>query len=243
MKASDVAKPGLFERAVTHWLMRPTVVSAVETLSPHFRFIDFAGEALKDAAWSPGQKIQIKLDGGLITRTYTPIHWDRNRGATRILAYAHGTGPGSDWALSTSKGDERAVFGPRRSLDLEGLSPSVVVFGDETSFGLAAALSQSSANARRIHCVFEVSSSAESRPILESLGLGSVSVIERQPDEVHLAEVEEIVSRGVNESSDFVLSGKASSIQRLHRALKQRGVPSKCIRTKVYWAPGKLGLD
>jgi ferric-chelate reductase (NADPH) len=64
--------------------MRSARVSAVTTLSAHFRFIDFEAEALKNCAWAPGQKIQIKLDGGLATRTYTPIHWDRARGATRM---------------------------------------------------------------------------------------------------------------------------------------------------------------
>jgi ferric-chelate reductase (NADPH) len=56
-------KSGLFERAITRWLMRPARVSAIAPLSAHFRFIDFEGEALKDCAWAPGQKIQIKLDG------------------------------------------------------------------------------------------------------------------------------------------------------------------------------------
>ncbi len=89
---------GLMERAVTRLLMRPARVSAVDAPMPRFRLIELQGEALKDCAWRPEHKIQIKLDGGLATRTYTPIHWNETRGAALILAYIPGHGraaPGS----------------------------------------------------------------------------------------------------------------------------------------------------
>lgn len=43
--------------------------------------------------------------------------------------------------------------------------------------------------------------------------------------------------------AQLVLTGKASSIQRVSRALKAAGVASSRMRTKAYWAPGKTGLD
>lgn len=236
-------KPGLVERAVTRLLMRPTTVSGVEALSPHFRLIDFEGKALKDCTCVPGQKIQVKLDGGLVTRTYTPIYWDGIKGSTRILSYAHGAGPGSDWTLRVAKGDERSIFGPRRSLDLEALPPSVAVFGDETSFGLAAALRHQGRDGRRLHHVFEVTEPSESLVILARLGIENASVIARQPDDAHLAEVDDAILRLLDSDIHFVLTGNARSIQRVHRALKVRGVSSQRLRAKVYWAHGKIGLD
>jgi hypothetical protein len=41
----------------------------------------------------------------------------------------------------------------------------------------------------------------------------------------------------------FVLTGKASTIQRIRQSLKQQAVPTGRILTKAYWAPGKTGLD
>jgi NADPH-dependent ferric siderophore reductase len=41
----------------------------------------------------------------------------------------------------------------------------------------------------------------------------------------------------------FVLTGKASSIQHAGRVLKAVGVASSRVKTKAYWAPGKIGLD
>jgi ferric-chelate reductase (NADPH) len=119
----------------------------------------------------------------------------------------------------------------------------LVVFGDETSFGLAAALRQSSDTDRQIHYVFEVSSSAESELALARLDLQSATLIERRPVMAHLAEVEEAVLRLVEHTSNFVLTGNATSIQRIQRSLKQRGVSSWRLYSKVYWAAGRTGLD
>jgi NADPH-dependent ferric siderophore reductase len=217
-------------------------VSGVQILSEHFRLINFEGEELKDSVWAAGQKLQIKLDGGLITRTYTPMEWDSSRGATRILAYAHGAGPGSDWVRAVAVGSERQIFGPRGSLDLDGLPQRVTIFGDETSFGLAIALSQRMTNGPQLRCVFEVTSRTESEQVLGAFDLGAASIIERRADESHLSVVNEALLQDYN-GMHFVLTGKAASIQRVSRALKGQGIERRRLSTKVYWAPGKTGLD
>lgn len=220
--------------------MRPARVTAVETLSPHFRLVDLEGDALKDVAWAVGQKVQVAMGTGLTARTYTPMSWDADRGATRILAFSHGDGPGSRWASGLRAGDTCQFFGPRRSLDLSGLETPVVLFGDETSFGLGAALGDSPLDATY---VFEASDLAEARPVLESIGLGDATLIERIADETHLAGAEIDLVRRSESGANFILTGKASSIQHMSRALKAAGVGSARVKAKAYWAPGKTGLD
>lgn len=220
--------------------MRPARVTAVETLSPHFRLVDLEGDALKDVAWAVGQKVQVAIGTGLTARTYTPMSWDADRGATRILAFSHGDGPGSRWASGLRAGDTCQFFGPRRSLDLSGLETPVVLFGDETSFGLGAALGDSPLDATY---VFEASDLAEARPVLESIGLGDATLIERIADETHLAGAEIDLVRRSESGAHFILTGKASSIQHMSRALKAAGVGSARVKAKAYWAPGKTGLD
>lgn len=221
--------------------MRPARVTAVETLSPHFRLVDLEGEALKDVAWAVGQKVQMAMGSGLTARTYTPMSWDADHGATRILTFSHGEGPGSRWASALRAGDTCQFFGPRRSLDLSGLEKTpVVLFGDETSFGLGAALGDSPLDATY---VFEASNLAEARPVLESIGLGGATMIERIADETHLAGAEIDLVRRAESGAHFILTGKASSIQHMSRALKAAGVGSARVKAKAYWAPGKTGLD
>lgn len=123
---------------------------------------------------------------------------------------------------------------------LSGLRSPIILFGDETSFGLAAALRRESQADSAMH-VFEASDVAESRAVLETIGLGQAMLIERTPDDAHLAAVKAEVSRPAASSAHFVLTGKASSIQRVSRALKAVGVVSSRMKAKADWAPGKKG--
>ncbi len=176
-------------RTLLKWLMRPARVAAVETLSPHFRLVDLEGEALRNVVWTVGQKVQVAMGSGLSARTYTPMSWDADSGRTRMLTFAHGDGPGSRWASGLREGDTCQFFGPRRSLDLSGLEQRVVLFGDETSFGLAAAVRDNAQDAGAMH-VFEAFDVAESRRALEAIGLGQATLIERIADDAHLAAAE-----------------------------------------------------
>jgi ferric-chelate reductase (NADPH) len=222
--------------------MRPARVATVETLSLHFRLVDLEGEALRNVNWTPGQKVQVAMGSGMSARTYTPMSWDADSGRTRMLTFAHGDGPGSRWSSALREGDTCQFFGPRRSLDLSGLEAPVVVFGDETSFGLAVALRDSPHAGGAMH-VFEASDVAESRQVAQAIGLGQATLIERIADDAHLAAVEAEVLRLAASGAHFVLTGKASSIQRVSCALKAAGVVSSRVKTKAYWAPGKVGLD
>ena len=224
------------------WLMRPARVTAIETLSPRFRLIDLESEALKDVAWTAGQKIQIAMGAGLSARTYTPMSWDAGGGRTRLLAFAHGDGPGSRWVRDLRTGDSCQFFGPRRSLDLAGLEAPVVVFGDETAFGVAAALRNNLQAGGALH-MFEATDIVESPRILDAINLGEARLIARSASEDHLAIVEAEMLRLAASGAQFVLTGKASSIQRISRALKAAGVASSRIKAKAYWAPDKTGLD
>ncbi len=163
----------------------------------------------------------------------------------RLLTFAHGDGPGSRWARDLSEGDSCQFFrSAPRSLDLSGLESPVVLFGDETSFGLAAALRNSPQGADAVH-VFEASDIA-----VGAAGAGSESAsATRRADLQALPPMTSIPSwaeadrlllaaSGVH----FVLTGKAASIQRVSRALKAAGVVKSRLKTAAYWAQGKIGL-
>jgi NADPH-dependent ferric siderophore reductase len=234
---------GRLTRALVRWLMRPATIASVETLSDRFRLIGFEGEGLRGAAWRPGQKIQIRVGGGLTSRTYTPIAWDTATGATSILAWLHGDGPASAWVRSLEPGQACQFFGPRASLDLANLTSPFVLFGDETSFGLAASLAAPHSGDAAGTFLFEATSAAECAPVLDRLNV-KASVSERRPGDAQLVDIEaQIVRRAADAQVHFVLTGRAQSIQRMSRALKVAGVGSARILAKAYWAPGKAGLD
>jgi NADPH-dependent ferric siderophore reductase len=233
---------GLLERTITRLLMRSARVTGVSKLSDAFLLTDFQGEALKDVSWQPGDKVQVKLDIGLTTRTYTPITWNPIEGTTQFLAYCHGGGPGSEWARHAAVGDEWQLFGPRSSLELADIAAPTILFGDETSFALAAALERDKPSSER-RFVFEVTDREESASVLDGLDLRQAILVQRRSNDAHLQEISDIVLALTQSTTIFILSGKASSIQHLRRTLKASGIEARRLRTKVYWALGKVGLD
>jgi NADPH-dependent ferric siderophore reductase len=234
-------QPGYVARTLLRWFMRPARVAAAAAISEHFRLIDLEGDALKNIAWTVGQKLQISMGAGLTARTYTPMSWDPEHGRTRLLAFMHGDAPGSRWAEGLREGDMCQFLGPRRSLDLSGIEAPLVLFGDETSFALAAALS--GVRTLRPIFIFEVTDIAQSRSVLEGIGLGDATVIARATDDAHLGAAAGAVAAQASAGAHFVLTGRAAAIQHVNRALRAAGVGSPRMKAKAYWAPGKTGLD
>jgi NADPH-dependent ferric siderophore reductase len=234
-------QPGRIRKTLIQMFMREARLAERKHLGDRFFTLRLEGAALRGVAWAPGEKIQVSLGSTFTTRTYTPTEWDATNGSTRILAYAHGDGPGSDWVRSARIGDLCHLFGPRPSLDAQKMPAGALLFGDETSIGLAVALAAyHRENPPR--CIFEVNAEKETLPLLSAIGLPGATVIERDPDGAHLQNI----IHAIDAAAPYkvaILTGKASSIQRVHRHLKQNGASTRSVLTKAYWAPGKRGLD
>jgi NADPH-dependent ferric siderophore reductase len=223
-------------------LMRPAVITEAVPVAGLFYILTLEGPALSGVSWTAGQKAQIAVGSSLLTRTYTPIDWDETLGRFRILCFAHGDGPGSTWARGALVGDECDVFGPRASIEARSSPGPIAVFGDETSIGLAAALSLEH-GAGRVRAFFEVDDTQAAGKVLEALRLRHVTLFERRPGDAHLDQMETVLPSLTAAGSFFVLSGKAATVQRLRRSLKQTSAPTARVAVKAYWAPGKVGLD
>ena len=234
--------PGRLTRALIRLTMKRATVTANEALADRFRLITLEGPGLVDVAWTPGQKIQVAMGSAFVARTYTPIAWNAATGRTCFLGYAHGTGPGSDWLRAAVPGSSCDIFGPRASLDIGRPSGPLAIFGDETSLGLAHALGQSS-GMEAMTGFFEVEDVEASRSVAAQLDLQNYTLVGREAEDAHLSELETKLPALANAGATFVLTGKAGSTQRICRTLKSLQVPSRRIRTKAYWTPGKTGLD
>jgi len=233
---------GSFSKALLRLFMKRAVIVAAENLAGQFYLLTLESPAFRGVAWQPGQKVQIAMGSAFVARTFTPVEWDAATGSTRLLGYAHGAGPGSDWLRGARKNDECDVFGPRSSLDTRALTGPVVIVGDETSIGLACSL-------RHLHQEKAVQSFLETddmdsvRAVAAHLGIGGLHLLQRTAGDAHLQAIAEHLAAPAAAGAAFLLTGKAQSIQQLHRGLKSVGVPSGRILTKAYWAPGKTGLD
>ena len=233
---------GRLDEMLRRLLMRRATVSACERIAERFHLVTLEGAALQGAAWTAGQKVQIAMAGPFVTRTYTPIEWDASAGRTRILCYAHGDGPGSAWVRDVRPGQDCDVFGPRRSIDPHPGSKPLAIFGDETSIGLAHALAARSPP-QSAACHFEAEDAEAAGEVLRRLRLPDAGLYVRRADDAHVEPMIAAARSLAAAGAAFVLTGKAGTVQRLRRALTQAEVPASLIDTKVYWAPGKAGLD
>jgi len=222
------------------WLTRlffnDAQVQSNEALAPDLHRITLQGPSLRGLLWSPGDKLQIKLGRGMLTRTYTPIYWDNQVGRTAFIAHTLTAGPGSDWVRQAAPGDTMAVFGPRASLALTELDPSdSLLVGDETTLSLAAAW-------RPAQILMEATLPHAVQAVAESLAL-PIHAVGRLPGDTHWPDLVGLARASLGPATSIVLAGRAATVQHLLRQLKQHGVAQGRIRTKAYWANGKAGMD
>jgi NADPH-dependent ferric siderophore reductase len=239
---SGAKAPGWLSKALLSLFMKRATVAAIEDVADRFRLVTLEGAALEGIAWTPGQKVQIAMDSAFVARTYTPVDWDAVAGRTCILGYAHSDGPGSVWLRGLRVGDECDVFGPRGSLDPGRMIPPLAVFGDETSIGLAYALT-SMGRLDPVSCCFEVRDVGSSGQVLARFSLAGATLVGKRDDDAHVGDMEAALCAPIDARASFVLTGKASTVQRLRQNLRREDVPAARILTKAYWAPGKQGLD
>jgi NADPH-dependent ferric siderophore reductase len=239
---SDAKMPARLSKMLSSLLMKRVTIVANEPVADRFRLITLESPTFRGVGWAPGQKMQVAMGSVFATRAYTPIEWNASTGRTRILGYAHSEGLGSAWLRSVEPGDECDVFGPRPSLDLSCLSGSVVIFGDETSIGLAHAAAHQIPG-RSVACHFEVDDVARAREVVAHLDLRDATLFARRNDDAHIEAMAGVIPMWATVGATFVLTGKAGTIQALRRSLKQLSVPMTRIAAKAYWAPGKTGLD
>ena len=239
---SAARAPGRLSKALLGLFMKRATVTAIEDVAKGFRLVTLKAAALEGASWVPGSKIQVAMGSAFVARTYTPMSLDAAAGSTRILGYAQGGGPGSAWLRGLRAGEDCDIFGPRSSLDPDSARSPLAVFGDETSIGLAHALASTN-RLDPMNCCFEVSDVRSVHRILAFLGLEGATLVAKREEDAHLSDMEAALGPPIAAGGSLVLTGKASTIQRLRQNLRWEGVSTARILAKAYWSPGKRGFD
>jgi NADPH-dependent ferric siderophore reductase len=232
--------PGTLSKTWRKIFTKQATVHRAEQVADRFNLITLQSPSFKGRNWVAGQKIQIAMGAGFATRTYTPIDWDAAAGTTRILGYAHGNGPGSDWISNIRAGDTCDVLGPNTSLDVQRVWGPIVLVGDETSIGLAYALQQPP---KQVKIILEVNALENVQAMAQYLRLYDIRFVLKSQDGAHLYEMARELTTAASDNATFVLTGNAQSIQHVRHTLKNLNVTSSRQFSKAYWAERKVGLD
>jgi NADPH-dependent ferric siderophore reductase len=226
--------------AATGPFFRKAEVVDVIDVADNFRRIDLAGPALIGVKWSPGQKVQIRVGDGLTLRTYTPLHWNSDSGSTSIIAFTHGTGPGSATMAAMTVGAPVQLFGPRSSLPLDQVAGAALFVGDETSIGVAVnRLGQD----RPTRWLFEAVDPDGYQGLLGRLGIDATVVASPNGGPDHPLRDAVVAALGEAGDGDLVLTGRAQSIATIRAAIKSGGLGGQATKVKAYWDEKRSGLD
>lgn len=116
-----LATPVRRVQRVRHELLRRDVrVHRIDSSSPGFLSITFAGESLRSfVSLSFDDHIKLIIrdrDGNTAMRDFTPLHFDTARGELTLEFALHAHGPACDWARQARVGDEATIGGPKGSM-------------------------------------------------------------------------------------------------------------------------------
>ncbi len=170
--------------AVEKLLFHPVTITHAETIGERFRRVRLHGAVFRGVKWVPGQAVQFYL-GNLTKRAYTPMGMDPVAGSAEFLFFIHGGGPGSVWAGRLKTGDSGNVMRPKDSLDFTNIEGQEIFFGDQTSMAAAYALRSCKRADARHQYVFEITSAAEAKSVVDRLGLEDVTLCQRTRDGEH----------------------------------------------------------
>lgn len=206
-------------------------VTELQRMSPRVLRVRLEGSAVEGIDFQPGMKIKLHVGGGQM-RSYTPAALDSAAGTMDVVVHCHGDSAASRWVSAVRPGDDASFMGPGASVAAppDGL-PWAGFFGDETTIGLAEALTRAIPASTPVLGAIEVQ--ADDMAAVTGLRLDAVQRGERHGDALvaHLADLELPSGDG-----KIWLSGEASAVLALRQALLERGVGREQLCIKPYWS-------
>jgi NADPH-dependent ferric siderophore reductase len=220
--------------------LRPNLeVLTTSYISPQVKKISFQGDVSK-------MKFQIGYANVVRVseteyRNYTVAHYDAKAGVVDIIFHIHGNGVGSDYIDALKRGDEMYLSSPRGRNEYDPRVNKQVIFGDETSLGLACSFFTAlKNNQHQFQFYFELAD--ENKNVPQLLGLENFTVFPKDGSFIKEAWISDLPVFMTDdwEDANFVLTGNVNSVRTFRKVLKNKR--SGKVLAKGYWLEGKKGL-
>ncbi|TRX43064.1 FAD-binding oxidoreductase [Flavobacterium restrictum] len=216
-------------------------VKVLEThyISPYIKKIRFQGDISK---WSfqIGYSSVIRVSDTEY-RNYTVAYHDIEKGFFDIILHIHGKGVGSTFLNNLNIGDEIFISPPRGKNFYDPSVKKQIVFGDETSLGLACSLLPVlKQNQHQFQFYFELDE--ENKNVPELLGLENYTVFNKNGlfrNEKRIIDLP-IIQTSEWQTANFTITGNVKSVQTFRKVLKNKTKGK--FYSQGYWLEGKKGL-
>jgi len=217
---------------------RMTILEA-DYITPAIKKIRFQGDISKMSFLIGGASVIRVSDTD--HRNYTVASYDIKKGILEMIFHIHGNGVGSRYIDTLKTGDELFISIPRGRAVYDPKVKRYLIFGDETSLGLACSFLHSlKRNEHDFHFYFELDEANRDAPQL--LGLENFTVFPKNGlfnNEKWIKDLPVFQAAGW-EAAKFVLTGNARSVQAFRKVFKN--IATGKVFTQGYWLEGKKGL-
>lgn len=216
-------------------------VTETQYISPYIKKIRFKG-SLSGMDFQLGYAVAIRV-GDNDHRNYTVSFNDIEKGILEITIHLHSDAPGSRFMSNLNVGNEIRISYPRGHKQYNSSVNTQLIFGDETSLGLACAFQPVvKSNQHQFQFYFELDE--ENKNVPQLLGLENYTVFPKNGTFKNKQLIEQLPIFKTDgwQSGNYVLTGNAKSIQTFRNVLRDKDIQSKSILTQPYWAEGKIGL-
>lgn len=260
---TSIPNPLAVERVRHEIKVRRLTVQRIDTVSPHFLRVRFAGEALRDFVSAsfddhaklmlpaqPGQPLVLPQPGpdGLalppgaekpVMRDYTPRQFDRAAGTLDIEFVLHGEGVASTWAEAAKVGDEVGLGGPRGSFVVPTGFDWHLLVGDESALPAIARRLEELPDTARAITVIETGDLADRRAFSSRARLETHWI--QTGETTALAKAVAALKLPAGEGFAWA-GGEAASIAAVRQALVEGlGLDKGRVRASAYWKRGAVG--
>jgi NADPH-dependent ferric siderophore reductase len=232
-------------------MLENATVTEVVPVTPRMRRIRL--QVSTELAWTPGQHVRVLLGDPMswqavrsgfrdLLRTYTVLDLDRAAGLLDLCVLDHGDGPGSTWGRTVAPGDEVAFLRPEGRQVPQDAAFHLFV-GEETAQVPFAAILRTLPAEARVGGVVEV---AESTDRLGLPRFDELTWIYRGDGPAYDSPGLLAALRGLDLPADGVayVAGEAKTCSTVRRHLVlEREWPGRSVLTKLFWTPGKRGMD
>jgi NADPH-dependent ferric siderophore reductase len=174
-------------------------------------------------------------------RNYTVAFHDEDRAFFDMIIHIHGNGAGSAYIDNLQADDTLFISSARGRREYDHKVKQYVIFGDETSLGLACSFFPAlERHNHQYQFYFELDAVNEAVP--EILGLKNARVFPKDGsfrDDKWIADLP-IFRTPDWQAANFVLTGNVNSVQTFRKVLRQQSYGKAS--AKGYWLEGKKGL-
>ncbi len=215
-------------------------VISIDKINTHIKKIKFQGN-ISEMDFQLGYAVAVRVSNTEY-RNYTASYNDPENGILEIIVHLHNDAPGSNFMNNLTVSDEIRISMPRGKKMYDPYISTYILFGDETTLGLACAF-QNKIKTEKKSIYFFLELNNENKDIPHLLGLQNCTVHSKNTFCKNEDLINELLIFKTErwEESNFILTGNAKSVQIVRNNLRKRVSKGKII-AQAYWMEGKTGF-